>query len=285
MSKIPTSFKGVIKKAEQESPEGLPKTYNDTKIVILPRDPLWIYAYWEVSGDTISKLTVQLSKNVYEKSRWTLRVYDVTDVLFNGKNAHRSFDIAISLDSGSWYINCGQSNRVWCIDLGLVTPDGKFIVVARSAAIPTPRYGISPIIDEKWGILKAEFEKILELSGEKRIGKSSFDVATLMKEKWEEIISMPSSGMVGSLRGHKAIKGKKDFWLKADTELIVYGSTERDARLKIQGKPVTLKSDGSFSIRMSLPDGNFNIPIEAVSKDGSMKRKISFKVSRKSSKR
>ena len=35
---------------------GLPKTYGDTKIVILPRDPLWFYAYWEVATETYAKL-------------------------------------------------------------------------------------------------------------------------------------------------------------------------------------------------------------------------------------
>lgn len=281
MSNLPSSHRESKKHLKTESSGVLPESYGDTKIVVLPRDPFWIYAYWEVSEKTTSSLSKKLSKDIYEKSRWILRVYDVTDINFNGKNAHRSFDIPISLTTGSWYINCGQPNRVWCVDLGLLSPEGRFILVARSNIVPTPRYGVSPITDEKWGILKDEFEKLLHLSGVTSVGKGSFDVARLMKEKWEELLSMPSSGVVSSLAPQKLpVSKKKDFWLKAETELIVYGSTEKDARLKIQEKSYPIRPDGSFSIRMALPDGTLNIPIEATSKDGSMKRKITFEITR-----
>ncbi len=285
MTKIPSSLRKRVKHEPQKT-EGLPRSYGDTKIVAIPRDPFWIYAYWEISEKTISKLIKQLSKGVYAKARWIMRVYDITDVEFNGKNANRSFDVLISLSTGSWYVNCQSPNRVWCIDIGVVTPDGKFIAVARSNPVYTPRYGISPITDEKWGLLKEEFERILYLSGVDKIGRSSFDVARLMKEKWEELINLnlPSSGVAASLG--RPLKGKmKSFWLKAATELIVYGSTEKDAELKIQGVSVRLKSDGSFSVRMALPDGKINIPIEAVSKDKTMKKSVAILVTRTSKKR
>jgi uncharacterized protein YfaP (DUF2135 family) len=63
-------------------------------------------------------------------------------------------------------------------------------------------------------------------------------------------------------------------------ELIIYGATEADAKLSVQGKPVTLRPDGSFSLRFYFPEGNQDYPIEAVSSDGSMNRKISFAVKR-----
>jgi hypothetical protein len=88
--------------------------------------------------------------------------------------------------------------------------------------------------------------------------------------------------------GASSWKGKpgekpKGFWLKADTELIVYGATEPDARLTVQGKPVALRPDGSFSLRFYLPDGKQEYPIHAVSNDGTMEREITFVVNRSSS--
>ena len=76
---------------------------------------------------------------------------------------------------------------------------------------------------------------------------------------------------------------QKGFWLKADTELIVYGSTEPDAKLTVQGQNVTLRPNGSSTLRFYLPDGSQEYPIEAVSADGTMKRKITFTVKRDSS--
>lgn len=263
--------------------EGLPKNYGDTKIVILPRDPMWFYSYWEVAPNTLQNLKKVLGDGKFDSGKWVLRVYDVTDIEFNGRNAHRYFDVEINRDADSWYVNAGETNRAWCVDLGITTADGQFVVIARSNVLIMPRQGVSPITDEQWAILQQEFEKLLRLSGVDKIGKSSFDVAKLMRERWEEIISisLPSSHVgVSSFKGKPAEEKSKDFWLRADMELIIYGATEADAKLTLQGKPVQLRPDGSFSLRFYFPEGQQEYPIEAVSSDGTMNRKIAFTVKR-----
>lgn len=263
--------------------EGLPKNYGDTKIVILPRDPMWFYSYWEVAPNTIQGLKKVLGDGKYDSSKWVLRVYDVTDLEFNGRNAHRYFDVEISRTADSWYVNASEINRAWCVDLGLTTPDGQFVVIARSNLLTMPRQGVSPITDEQWAILQQEFERLLQLSGVDKIGKSSFDVAKLMRDRWEEIvsISLPSSHIgASSWKGKPAEEKPKNFWLRADMELIVYGATEPDAKLTMQGKPVQLRPDGSFSLRFYFPEGSQEYPIEAVSADGTMNKKITFTVKR-----
>jgi hypothetical protein len=266
---------------------GLPKSYGDTKIVILPRDPIWFFAYWEVSQGVIEETRSRIGVEKFNTSRWVLRVYDVTDVSgFNGTNAHRFFDIFIDR-AETWYVNAGEINRAWCVDLGLVTADGAFIAIARSNIITMPRQGVSSITDEQWAILQTEFERLLKLSGVDRIGHSSFDVAKLMRERWEEIVSlslptshMGASSLSSSQSGNEQEARPKGFWLKADTELIVYGATEPDARLSVQGKPVPLRPDGTFSLRFYLPDGVQEYPIHATSSDGTMERNITFTVRR-----
>ncbi len=59
-----------------------------------------------------------------------------------------------------------------------------------------------------------------------------------------------------------------DFWFNVNAELIIYGSTERDARVTIAGRPVSLRADGSFSFRFALPDGDFSLPAIAVNAAG-----------------
>lgn len=58
------------------------------------------------------------------------------------------------------------------------------------------------------------------------------------------------------------------FWFKVNAEVILYGSTERNARVTIGGRPVQLRDDGSFSFRFALPDGEFQLPVVAVSAAG-----------------
>ena len=250
---------------------------------MMPRDPYWAFTYWDISVNTKAKIKKQWGGDAL--SRLSLRVYDVTDIKFDGTNAHRFFNIPISEGSQNWYVNVPEANRNWCVDLGIVLKDGRFITIARSNVVIMPRHGVSRLTDAQWAILQKEFERMLNLSGVDKIGKSSFDVTKLMKERWEEIVSISSAQMPFSRRGISSLerplpKMKKQFWLKADTEVIVYGATESDATLTIGDDIVPLKPDGSFSLRFALPDGVKKIPIKAVSKDSSMTKKITFKVAR-----
>jgi hypothetical protein len=285
---IPTSMpSSVVERKTEVVPQitDLPTSYGDTKIVLLPRDPWWCFAYWEIGEQTKQEIRSIYGENV----KYVIRVYDVTNVVnFDGKNANKYFDIEINPAANNWYINVGEPNRSWCVDLGLITPDGKFVVITRSNIVTMPRYGVSPLTDEQWAVLQREFERLLELSGVSMIGKGSFDIAKLMRERWEELLAisqMPqfiSSGFVSSFAKRELEQKPKEFYLKADTELIVYGETLPDAKLYINGDEYKLSPDGRFSLRMSLPDGEKVIPIKAVSSDGTMQKQIIFVVTRKS---
>lgn len=79
--------------------------------------------------------------------------------------------------------------------------------------------------------------------------------------------SMFSPGV--SSRGAKRGKG---FWFAVNAELIIYGATEPDARVTIDGKPIQLRPDGTFSFHYTFPDGHYKLPVVAVSRDGDDQR-------------
>ena len=66
----------------------------------------------------------------------------------------------------------------------------------------------------------------------------------------------------------------RKFWLVADAELIVYGSTEPDATVTMAGQPIPLSPEGTFRVHTSFPDGNIDYPIMAVAADGEQNRSI-----------
>ena len=278
---------------KQVNKTGLPLDYGDTKITILPRDPICIFAYWSISKDSYDKLKNQYGSDVFDGAKLVIRVYDTTDISFDGNNANRYFDVFVTPDSDSWYINVGEFNRAWCADIGYLTKKGKFITVARSNKVYMPRYGVSNVTDEQWALLQVEFEKLLRISGVNKIGMSSFDIAKLMRERWEEIVSISlpsshtnaptsSSSMIFHSKNQQQMsqeqKGPKNFWLKADTEIIISGATEPDATLTLKGQPVKLSADGTFSLRFYLPNGEDKYCIQATSADGSMTKTITFEV-------
>ncbi len=156
---------------EQEN--SLPKQYGDNRIVIMPRDPVWLHAYWEINDTKKSSIKKKFGEDIFIRSQLVLRVYDVTNLCFNGRNAHSSFDISINNEVRNWYINTTISGRTWCVEIGLITPEGDFIVLARSNCTSLPCGKISDITDEEWMSVKGKFETLLKLSGIDKIGKSS----------------------------------------------------------------------------------------------------------------
>src|SRR5260370_38242418 len=73
---------------------------------------------------------------------------------------------------------------------------------------------------------------------------------------------------------------QRKFWFQIDAELIVYGATEPSARVTLQGEPVKLRPDGTFTMRFSLPDSRQIIPAVAMSPDGVEERTIVLAVER-----
>ena len=92
-----------------------------------------------------------------------------------------------------------------------------------------------------------------------------------------------ANGFAGrdQFRLRRFLQGKqRKFWFQLDAELIVYGATEPDARVTLQGEPVKLRADGTFTMRFSLPDSRQIIPAVAASADGIEERTIVLAVER-----
>jgi hypothetical protein len=100
----------------------------------------------------------------------------------------------------------------------------------------------------------------------------------MVRRRIEEQIS---SAAVSSAASFYRKPQERKFWLVVNTELIVYGATEPNAKLTIQGKKVDLRPDGTFTLRFALPDGKQVIPVEAISGDGADTRRITPTVTRR----
>lgn len=72
----------------------------------------------------------------------------------------------------------------------------------------------------------------------------------------------------------------KDFWFNVNAELIIYGATEPNATVTFAGKQITLRPDGSFRFRFALPDGQFELPVTAISADGTDGRAAELRFTR-----
>lgn len=260
-------------------PTELPRGYGDDRITAMVRDPYWIFTYWEVTPETFSRARRELGEEA-DGSKTALRVYDITGVLFTGENANSHFDIEVVGGADNWYINTGRPNRSYCVDIGLLSPQGRFYTLARSNAAHMPRAGMSEEVDECWMSLEEEFERIYALSGGFQIGAGSLELREMMER---QLRMQLASEAVGSLFSMAVPQKERGFWFIVNTELVVYGATQPDATVTIQGKPVSLRPDGTFSVRFALPDGEQVIPVTAQSADGVEERTITPTVTRTTS--
>jgi hypothetical protein len=240
--------------------QDLPHGYDENKIILQVRDPWWIHSYWEVTSQTKNKLSESLGGQYHEAS-WALRVYDVSFVSFNGNNAHSFSDILINQEANNWYINV-SGGRSFCVDLGLKLRDGRFITIIRSNTVTTPLDGPSWITDEEWLIPDDLFQRLYGLS----FGVGSSPGKGIKEIVKERFISSP--GLASMASPVKIRQLERKFWLVVNTELIVYGATEPDAKVAVQGREIKLNRDGTFSLRFALPDGKQIIPVRAESQDG-----------------
>lgn len=90
---------------------------------------------------------------------------------------------------------------------------------------------------------------------------------------WESAFSSWAGGGESSfgVPGSAMFSGSippRGFFMHVNAEVIFYGGTHPDAKVTIDGKPVTLRPDGSFRYHFVFPDGEFEIPIIATSPDG-----------------
>lgn len=296
----------------------LPEGYGESRIVLLPRDPKWAYAYWDVSNEHKEELRRQGGQ------RLMLRLYDVTDIDQSQQSPHSMQQQECHEMARSWYIEIPVSDRDYSAELGYLTADDRWLMLTRSAPIRVP-----PIYPSDW--VKDQFvtidwdEKLAgrtfgdlgqpyspEKTDDEAVenlpkiyddvfaltqGQEALRVAGSLYGSMQHVApgALSPSGNVSGLPGIPGfpltasglnVSGlnmsgvgmgdvrKRNFWLIADAELIVYGATEPTATLTVGDRVVPLNPDGTFRFHMPFPDGQIDYPIRAVAEDGEQSRSI-----------
>lgn len=326
---LPLSDSTPMKDAVPLSPEALasvdddlpelPDGYGDSRIVLLPRDPKWAYAYWDVSNIHKEALRQQGG------DRLMLRLYDVTDVDQSSQSAHSMQQQECHEMARSWYIEMPVSDRDYTIEIGYLTADDRWLMLARSAAVRVP-----PVYPSNW--VKDQFRTVSweeelegrtvadlgrpEEPGEGAIADQSPVYETLFAAAQGQEAMRIAGSLYGSMQsvppGALSLSGalnmsglslsglnmsgigsgggemperSRKFWLVADAELIVYGATEPNATLTVGDRVIPLNPDGTFRFHVAFPDGQIDYPIKAVAVDGEQSRAVSLHFERETPER
>ncbi len=182
-------YTGPATLAEVPAHSELPQAYGEDKIVIMMRDPFVAYAYWEA---TPARLEREKSWFGWD-SKLCVRLYDVTGVQFDGRNAIGYFDQEIFDRTGNWYFDLGRPSHSFCADLGLLAPEGRFLTLARSNYITMPLDTASEVIDEEWMLVDEEFWKLYGYPEGMRAGLSSPQMQEMVRRR--RLLEITSPGL------------------------------------------------------------------------------------------
>jgi hypothetical protein len=284
----PAAKKGKpeVKKAEPAAPaqsvpgrppRNLQGGSSKDRIVVVVRDPYWLHAFWELTHQSVQRAEAALGQD-WHGARPILRVFDVSsqDTTSTAEAVVR--DVDIHGGCNNWYVEVAQPPRSYRVDVGYVSKRGQFYVLARSNVVTTPKAGVSDTIDENWSDVDAkQADRLYAMS-------SGFDPTAgdtrALREFFEERLRRPMNAPALANAVPPPPGKERKFFFSIDAEMIVFGRTAAGARVTIQGEPVKLRPDGTFTMRYSFPDGRQILPAIAESADGVEERKIVLAVER-----
>jgi uncharacterized protein len=247
------------------------------RVVVVVRDPYWLHVYWELTHQSVQRAEAALGQD-WHGARPILRVCDVSaqDTTSTAEAVVR--DVDIHGGCNNWYVEVAQPPRSYRVDVGYVSKRGQFYVLARSNVVTTPKAGVSDTIDENWSDVDAkQADRLYAMS-------SGFDPTAgdtrALREFFEERLRRPMNAPALANAVPPPPGKERKFFFSIDAEMIVFGRTAAGARVTIQGEPVKLRPDGTFTMRYSFPDGRQILPAIAESADGVEERKIVLAVER-----
>ncbi|WP_223591369.1 DUF4912 domain-containing protein [Neobacillus bataviensis] len=131
-------------KDENSSTNPMPQTYipqtGELKAKLVT--PRKLFLFWDFSN--VAKRVIELFSNYrLEEHVTVIRIYDVTDLIFNGRNAHHYFEITVPYQMGHWFVKGLAANRCYVAELGIQMADTGFFPLFRSKCLQTPIFGIT----------------------------------------------------------------------------------------------------------------------------------------------
>ena len=296
----------------------LPEAYGTGKLFLTARDPRWLYAHWDLTGEQLKRYNA-LSADKH----LILRVY------VNAITAEPFTEVHVHPESHNWFVHVGHGGTKYLAQLGYYDASRKWMHLSTSAATLTPPDSIAEDTSVRFETIPIDmpFSQLLELvktvvrqhvplvEAIQQLRAAGYarlpEPAAIQMGQWTsqqeralaEVVSMDQvrSVWMGSLEitelirrqlqaqlasgaaaqfslptspagGPSSIssplgrrKEEKGFWFNVNAELIIYGATEPDALVTIGEREIKLRPDGTFSYRFALPDGEYALPVIAIS--------------------
>ena len=236
------------------------------RLIVMVRDPYWLHVFWQITPASVYRAQAALAE-FWHGARPILRLLAVDDA--SASNMAETVQREVEIHSGvnHWYLDLHDPPGIYRVEIGYRSTDGRFYTVARSNIVSTPTPGSSDAVDENWSGVAADCEKIYARSGGGDANGKGIEVREILEERLRRPMGSPVVTRYGA-GAERLLRNLDEFQFEVDCELIVFGSANPDAYVTLSGDPVTLRPDGTFTVRMQLLNRRQVIPVVADSSDG-----------------
>lgn len=253
-------------------------TRSQDRIVLLVRDAYWLQATWDISRSSVERARAAMAE-LWHTAKPVLRVYEVDSDATTSTAERVERDIEIHGGVRNWYIDVKNPPRRFRVEIGYLASNGRFHCLARSNIVTTPVPGLAETVDAHWGDAREDFERIYSLSGGYADEHVSGELQHVFEDRLQRPVGSPSSSRYG-LGTDRLLPTGRDFDFEIDVEALIYGRTKPNTRVTISGEPVKLRDDGTFVVRLNVPDRRQVLPLVASTPDGSEQRTIVLAIER-----
>lgn len=254
------------------------RTTEKDRLVLMVRDPYWLQACWTVTRASVKRAEAALAEH-WHTARPVLRLLEVD----GGPTTSTSERVVRELDIHggvtNWYIDVSSPPQSFRVELGYRAMNGKFFSLCRSNTVHTPSPDSSDTIDENWTDVAENYERIYAMSGGYAEDNNSGELRELFEENLRRPMSPASTSQFG-VGAERVLNRHRDLDFHVDAEMILYGRTKADAKVTLAGEPIKLHKDGSFTVRLAMPDKRQVLPVVASTPDGVEQRTIVIAVER-----
>lgn len=252
------------------------QTPHKDRVVLIVRDAYWLQADWEITRAAVERVRVAMNEK-WHTAQPVLRLMSVGDAASN-RAEQPIRDIPIHGGVNSWFIDVDNPPARFRVHIGYLAENDRFYPLCRSNIVDTPKPDAVHRLDRQWRDIAEDYERIYSLSGGYEVNSSS-DLKEVFEERLQRPMPSHRDDTLGSdtdaaLDRHRALP------FDVDAELIVYGRTVPGATVLLSGEPVKLRSDGTFTVRVAMPDKRQVLPIIAQSRDGMKQRTTVIAVER-----
>jgi len=150
---VSPKVKAPKRRFADESLGELPESYGTGKVFLVARDPNWLYAYWDLTGQQMADARKRASDG-----RLLLRLFE--------KNVSSPLqELTLHHDSRNWYISGVRASTTYRVQLGYWRRDAQFQVIGVSREAATPSAVVSTDTSARFATIPVDvpFEELLSI--------------------------------------------------------------------------------------------------------------------------